>query len=373
MRSSGPSPPRTAGARSGWVRSRWERFDADGRMPGIDLARGSAVVGMFAAHMLPLPPLMWTVQSTWHGIADGRSSILFAVLAGVSIALVSGGASPIPRRQAATARIRMLARAGCIWLLGIALALTPVPVYVILPAYGLLFLLAIPALRWRAPALFGTAATIALVGPFIVHAANASAWWETESGGYAATALGWHYPVPLWAAFIAAGMGIGRLRLDDWRVLIALLCSGTALAVIGYAVIAPASRSLPWGQALTDAPHSSGLGESVGSGGFAVAVVAACVLACRTPARWLAIPLRAVGAMPLTAYTAQFVVWWAATSGEAAPLGAFRDLEPFWPFTLCTIAVCTAWTLLIGRGPLELAIGAASRAAAGWGSGTRMP
>ena len=206
-----------------------------GHRPCARISRRRDVRG---AH-LPLPPLMSTEQSTWHGVADGRSSILFAVLAGVSIALVSGGASPIPRRQAATARIRMLARAGCIWLLGIALALTPVPVYVILPAYALLFLLAIPALRWAGHRRFRTAATIALIGPFIVHAANASAWWETESGGYAATALGWHYPVPLWAAFIAAGMGIGRLRLDDWRVLIALLCSGTALAVIGYAVIAP--------------------------------------------------------------------------------------------------------------------------------------
>ena len=59
----------------------------------------------------------------------------------------------------------------------------------------------------------------------------------------------------------------------------------------------------------TAEPHSSGLLEVIGSGGFALAVIGLCLLACRTVLTWIVLPLRAVGAMPLTAYTAQLVVW----------------------------------------------------------------
>lgn len=79
---------------------------------------------------------------------------------------------------------------------------------------------------------------------------------------------------------------------------------------------------------------------------------------------WIALPLRAVGAMPLTAYAGQLVVWAAiadATLGTAGDLAGFRALSPFWPFTLGTIVFCTAWALLVGRGPLEWVVDRLSR------------
>ena len=60
--------------------------------------------------------------------------------------------------------------------------------------------------------------------------------------------------------------------------------------------------------------------------------------------------------MPLTAYTAQILVWGmiaTAVLGDSGDLAGFRDLEPFWPLTLTTVVACTAWALLVGRGPLE--------------------
>jgi hypothetical protein len=63
--------------------------------------------------------------------------------------------------------------------------------------------------------------------------------------------------------------------------------------------------------------------------------------------------------MALTAYSAQLIAW-AVLQPVPAPgetkLAAFRALEPFWPFTIWTIVLCTAWTLLIGRGPIEWSI-----------------
>ena len=63
--------------------------------------------------------------------------------------------------------------------------------------------------------------------------------------------------------------------------------------------------------------------------------------------------------MPLTAYTAQLVIWAIASwviLGTTGDLGGFRDLEPFWPLAIGTSIGCTAWALLIGRGPLEWAV-----------------
>ncbi len=78
----------------------------------------------------------------------------------------------------------------------------------------------------------------------------------------------------------------------------------------------------------------------VGSGGFALAVIGLCLLACRTALTWVVLPLRAVGAMPLTAYTAQLVVWAIVAVvllGDPRDLAAFRDLEPFWPMTITLV------------------------------------
>jgi uncharacterized membrane protein YeiB len=79
---------------------------------------------------------------------------------------------------------------------------------------------------------------------------------------------------------------------------------------------------------------------------------------------WIVLPLRAVGAMPLTAYTAQLVVWAivaTAVLGDPGDLEGFRDLSPFWPMTITLVIACTAWALLIGRGPLEWVVDRISR------------
>ena len=74
-----------------------------------------------------------------------------------------------------------------------------------------------------------------------------------------------------------------------------------------------------------------------------------------------------VGAMPLTAYTAQIVIWAivaAAVLGDTGDLVGFRELDPFWPLALSVLVASTAWALLIGRGPLEWILDTVSRAVA---------
>ncbi len=336
-----------------------------GRIPGVDLARGLAVFGMFAAHLLTIAPFDPADPATWIDVANGRSSILFATLAGVSIALVTGGARPIDGAALSTARRRLVVRAILLWVIGALLISTGVPVYVILPAYALLFLIALPLLRLSARMLWIIAAVIALVVPWLLPWLNALPVWEGETGGDLALILGWHYPFPLWSAFVVAGMAAGRADLRSRRTawlltaggLVAAIAAAAASAVPALAALDP--RSI-LGQVLADDAHSGGLLEVIGSGGGALATIGACVLLCRTRANGVLLPLRAVGSMPLTAYVGQLVAWAliaAAVLGDTGDLLGFRALQPFWPFVLVTLAACTAWALLLGRGPLERLLG----------------
>lgn len=339
-------------------------FSGAGRLRGVDLARGFAVLGMLAAHLLTLPAWSWSDPAGWADIANGRSSILFATLAGVSIALVSGAARPLPRGPLLTRVRRSLAVRGVLlWVIGVLLIGTGVPVYVILPAYGVLFLLSLPLLRLRAGTLWVIAAALGLVMPWVQPVIDDLPLWQGAGGADLALILGWHYPFTVWIAFLVAGLAAGRSDLGARSTQLALLVAGASLAAIGYGMDATievggtAPDTAYWSAVLTAQAHSNGLFEVIGSGGFALAALALCLLACRVRAlAAVSLPLRAVGSMPLTAYVGQIVAWaivGAVVLGDTGDLVGMRDLQLFWVFVLATIAFCTAWAVLWGRGPLE--------------------
>lgn len=337
------------------------RLDGPPRIPGIDLARGLAVIGMLAAHLYTLPEIDWTDPATWGGIAGGRSSILFATLAGVSISIATAGprAPRTPRRWLAW-------RALVLWVIGIVLILTGVPVYVILPAYAILFAAAIPFLRVRSATLWIWAGAIALVVPWLLPPVEAAPLWDTAPGEAVFLLTGWAYPAPLWLAFLLAGMAIGRLDLTRPAVLWITAGAGLAVAAVAetLSVVLPAPEDDYLGQVWRASAHSGGILEVWGSGGFVIAVIALCILVCRTVIRAAVLPIRTLGAMPLTAYSAQIVVWavWAFIAlGTTSDLFGFRALDPFWPMTLGIVAACFAWALLLGRGPLERLVDTVSR------------
>lgn len=343
-------------------------LNAAGRIAGVDLARGLAVLGMLAAHLLRTAEnWSWSDPATWTAVVDGRSSILFATLAGVSIGLVTGGSAPPSRAALAVARMRLAIRAVALWVLGILLVLTGVPVYVILPAYAILFLLALPFVGLRTRVIGATAGALALVTPLVQPLLNRLPIWSGPGGAELDAATGWHYPFPVWLAFVLTGLALARAGVTRLTVQLRMLVAGAALATVGYGLAAlPAPGLDGYARAVwTAAPHSSGLWEVVGSGGFAVAVLAVCLLVCRLGAvSAVLLPLRATGAMPLTAYTAQLVIWAAAAwvlFGDASELTGFRDTAPFWPLTIGIVVGCTAWAVLLGTGPLERVLAALSR------------
>lgn len=330
-------------------------LDGPARLAGVDLARGLAILGMFAAHLLVTGEWSWRDPSSWLAIVDGRSSILFATLAGVSLGIVSGGPTPV---VGPSLYGRLVIRAGVLWVLGLVLIITGVPVHVILPAYAVLFLLAIPALRLRVATLWWIVAVVGLVATALLPVLDSLARRSLEFVVF----TGWAYPFPVWIVFVLAGLAAARSDLRRTQTQLGLLAGGAIAAAVGYGAMAlPASGSY-LGLVWTAAPHSSGFGEVLGSGGFALAVLGACLLLCDTaPGRpsvaarvlW---PLRATGSMPLTAYVLQLLVWAVAASlllDSVGDLAGFRALGPFWPITLGVVAFCCAWAWLVGRGPLE--------------------
>ncbi|MET1020384.1 MAG: heparan-alpha-glucosaminide N-acetyltransferase domain-containing protein [Microterricola sp.] len=354
---------------AGWLPTRWDRLNGPQRIAGVDLARGMAVIGMLAAHLLWIGDFSFADPGSWVAVVDGRSSILFATLAGVSIGLVTGGRTPLPPAQRRTARLRLAVRAALLWVLGLLLIATGVPVYVILPAYAILFLLATLLISLPARTLLILAAALALVMPFVQVLLDELPIWQAPLSPLLGYAVGWHYPFPVWIAFLAAGLGVARAGIRRTDVQVRMLAAGAGLAVLAYGAEAltgagPQGESASfWVAVWTARPHSSGVLEVIGSGGFALAVIAVCLLVCRTAVRWVVLPLRAVGAMPLTAYTAQLLVWAIAAIvlfGQTGDLAAFRDIEPFWPITLGILIGATAWALLVGRGPLEWIVERAS-------------
>lgn len=383
---------------------RW--FGEFGRPPrilGLDIARGLAILGMAGAHIGETEPFDWVDPATWTDLVHGRSSILFAVLAGISIALMTGRSALPDRERIPSIRLNLIGRGAVIFVIGLALEMLNTPIAVILTLYGLLYVAVIPFLRWRPWQLLTGAAVLALLGPALLAFLNAVLLNPYGSGiGFV---LYGTYPITVWMAFVLAGMALGRLGVGEVRTAVVVLAVGVALAVVGYglggigqavdvtgsvgsnsavgtssivdagsgSISSPPSGWEGYPQALAETdplraaltavfavdPHSGGTAEILGSGGFALVVIALCLLLSR-PLRWVLLPLGALGSMPLTAYSAH-VVSIVLVGGP----GAFFSSNAFWAATAIGLILgATLWSMFFGRGPLERLVGRGAAAMA---------
>ncbi|GAB3607260.1 hypothetical protein GCM10027413_26690 [Conyzicola nivalis] len=335
------------------------------RIVGIDIARGLAVLGMYGAHVGVTEPLVFTEPATWLDVVNGRSSILFALLAGVSIAIISGRTRPVDGTELRAARIRILVRAALIFAIGMLLIWLDTRIAVILPVYAVLFVAAIPVLRWRPRSLFVAAGILAIVSPIL---AAITTVLVPVADPVVDLLLTGHYPAVIWIVFVLVGLGVGRLDVTARVVQLRLLAVGAGLAVAGYGLGVAANRAVlestapvpvDIGMLATTEPHSGSPFEVVGSTGFALAVLALCLLVA-TRARIPLYPIAAVGSMALSAYTAHVVI--VAIIGD----GAFtqNDNGLYLAFIGGALVLCTGWALLFGRGPLERVLTWASNLAA---------
>src|SRR5690349_13078294 len=106
-----------------------------GRLIGIDLARGLAVFGMNSAHVGPDVTVGGPVGFLLE-TARGRSSALFALLAGFSLVIITGRPQPRTGTAGRQAVARIMIRAVVLVVLGYALTALDTGVDVILSFYG---------------------------------------------------------------------------------------------------------------------------------------------------------------------------------------------------------------------------------------------
>ncbi|MFF1539615.1 heparan-alpha-glucosaminide N-acetyltransferase domain-containing protein [Microbacterium sp. NPDC058269] len=213
------------------------------RIVGVDVARGLALVGMFGAHLLVAsgPGFTLSDPSTWLDIVNGRSSILFALLAGVSLALMTGGARNATPDELRTIRLRLVGRGAAIFVIGLVVELLGSGIAVILTLYGVLYILAAFTVHLRTRVLLIAGGALAILGPPLLALIGVLS--PDQSGPGLSLVLFGTYPITVWAALLCAGLVIGRLDLTRVKTAVAMLVCGGVVAIGGYALgalLAPA-------------------------------------------------------------------------------------------------------------------------------------
>lgn len=382
--------------RMGWFDRRMG-WDAH-RVIGVDVARGLAMIGMFGAHLHVRRDVVVADPSSWIGLVHGRSAIGFALLAGVSFALVTGGPRPVGGQAIVDFRLRTFVRAVLLFALSGLLSMLGTPVAVILAAYAMLFILVLPALGWSVQRLWVTVGVLAVVGPVLTIAVQTFLLGAgIPAHGAWGLAFAHFYPVATWIVFPLAGLAVGRTDLRSLWTQLWLVAGGAVAAVVGYTAghqatgmrerfglqpfdpFLPSDPSDPFAteqlppltdvlgalpgavahDLLTADPHSGTPFEILGSGGFVLAVLGLCLLATRGAGRYVLAPVAAVGALSLTVYTAHLVV----IRVFLEDIWATESLDWFAWFTVGALVAATALRLTFGKGPLERGIAAVARRA----------
>jgi len=334
------------------------------RIEGLDVARALAILGMFAAHFgEDTPETGWT----WLAVSHGRSSALFAILAGVSIALMLTRKAGVPGNLAgpgdvAHTRWRVGVRGLMLIPLGYLLSAVGTPVIIILANLGVMFLLSLIAFRWSTWALWSAAGAFMVFEQALVTEITVLA---QSSGVYGLPVIEnlWseYYPAVSWMGYILVGMAMGRLALRARRTQIILATAGgVGLAVAKVIdVVAGGPQATMQSQWLSTEAHSYSPLEMFGNVASACLVIGICLWLAQV-ARSLVLPLIAAGSMALTLYAAQVVVI-AAVGNEIVWQPSNASLV-----TLCLSAVAFAslWRWLIGQGLLENLLSVTSMAAA---------
>ncbi|MCW2760960.1 MAG: hypothetical protein JWR85_1161 [Marmoricola sp.] len=364
------------------------------RVVGVDIARFVALAGMMATHILPSFENGTGDLTFAQSAAGGRASALFAVLAGVSLALTTGRTSPVRGRELGAAAAGIAVRAVLIAAIGLALGEFESGIAVILTYYGVLFLLGIPFLVLRTPWLLGIAATWVVATPVVAHLVrrqlpprgfdNPSFESLQDSGKlFSELAFTGYYPAVPWLAYLLVGMAIGRTDLTRWRTSVILASVGGAIVAVAIFVsdalvrhpgvrdelvesfgsAATLEQDLAhgfFGNTPTDswwwlavrAPHTAtpfDLAQTIGS---ALLVIAVCLVLGRLLPSLGAV-LFGAGAMTLTLYTAHVLLRVELWDGTTA--------ATYVGHVTAALAVGALLALVHTRGPLEALVGGLSK------------
>ena len=399
-------------ARGTTTASRTVRGTSSGtRLAGIDAARGLALLAMMATHVLATFESDPNLTPTWIGLAfSGRAAALFAVLAGVGLALSTGKQQPLQGPDLWAARRGIALRALVIGAVGLSLGGLEVNIAIILVHYALLFLCVLPFVGLGVKRLLMLAAAWVLAAPVLafllrpwllaaeppLRLGHNPSWEDvaTPARLLGDLFLTGYYPVLQWLAYLLVGLVIGRMALSKAAVPFLLLAAGTVGAILSkwlgtvmtedwggrraleaqigdpaYPLASLLQVNLAgvdqsgsaWWLA-SSAPHAGTTLDLLHTSGTAAAVIGMCILLGRL-GNWveldLLLPLRGAGAMTLSLYTAHLCIM-AALHGQ--PLLPGWTVEGvYWAQAIGVLVAGAAFAALAWRGPLEWVTHAANQ------------
>jgi uncharacterized membrane protein len=345
------------------------------RLVGVDAARGIALIGMMAVHINPRMGPDGAV-TTSYVVASGRASALFAILAGVGLALATGGRTAPRGRALAGASVGTAARAAVLAVIGFALGAPQSGVAVILVYYALLFVVAIPFLGLRPSILLPLAFVWAIGSPVLSQSIRSDLaseprsvpdLWSLADPGTLLTelTLTGYYPVLQWTAYIVFGLGLFAggatlavaAKVVSWQLLESggmnrLQAAGTDGAPIDRFPLDTAleggfygtTPTTSWWWLAVSAPHSASPFDLLHTMGVAAGVLGLMLL-IGTRTRVLLGPIAAIGSMTLTLYTLHVVLLSSALPRSTS--------DAFLWHVAIALAVAVPWRTFVGRGPLE--------------------
>lgn len=366
------------------------------RIQGIDAARGFAVFGMIGVHTLPAWDSSTQTVTVAYQLLAGHAAALFATLAGVSLAIITGRHMVHTGRRMLRDHCNVFFRALIVIAIGTTLNFLPLTVYNILPYYGFFFLFAIPFLRLRARSLFVWSVGMAVAGPLLRYISLSLGTYpdrpesvlEVQSSVNIIDAavdpitfvltmvFTGVYPAITWIAFILLGMALGRLDLTKLEIQIKLAVY-SALTVVCTALLSDLllktfrgfdrivvatpeytpnevmdalvlggevpSTTLWWQVAA--GPHLNTIASVVFSGGLAALALAFFLLAGRVMPKLL-VPFQCAGSITFTIYTLHLIFL------------AYVNVAAY-PISWCLAQIAFAmtfgvfWRAAVGQGPLE--------------------
>ncbi len=341
------------------------------RLRGVDAARAIAVLGMVMVHFGP-NPTPDTALGNVYGVSHGRASVLFALLAGVGVALLVGDRL---RGWPSLARGRLVLRGTLLLPLGLWLQGLDHGALVILQYYAVYFLFAALVLTLSDRWLLAGGAAVLVGGPLVYLGGQmvVPEWFTADPATLGDPIskiaddllLTGTYPLVTWAAPLLFGLWLGRQDLAAPAVRWGLLFLGLVVAVAAASaadwLTAAFSEAFeqPGGPGfayylLTDTPHDQMPLWMLGAIGSACAVLGGMLLL----ADWLpraTWPLAATGQLALTVYVGHLLLLDALLKllkHETVPAASLS----VGAFMLLVGAACTLWRAMLPRGPLEAAL-----------------
>lgn len=389
----------------GGVSSRGSRIPR-GRLLGLDVLRALAILGMVWMHFsvsswLPetgaiVPSTELTLLDRVNEVVGIRPRDIFFVLAGVTVAISTGGLTRYRGRKLLCSWRKIVIRATVLFFLSLLLGSLGAGAVEILRFYAFWLILLLPLTVFGARGLLWSAATLAVACPAIkIVLDNASLFQPTVkdmvlleqiSGfGILIHPEGWgpylqnivfgsgstSQDTIAILPFLVLGLALGRMDLTSHVTRLRLIGGGGAVSAIALLVgmisptildsahafdAAQAHSRVPWQSLLSTAnpgpanPLFSAVDCFLVAGLVAALLGALLILMQRPPFTRALWPIAAFGSMSLTWYCLHLLV-----IGKATPLGFITtgSVLSYVLFILAAFILSVLWRRFFTRGPLE--------------------